>query len=64
MSHFAMNAFRDGPPELQQLIEDHSEVVNAPHIGHWGNYAFASMQCNVAGAQSVESGDYEQLSAG
>lgn len=56
MSHFAMNAFRYGPVRLQQLVEDHSEAVNVPHIGHWGNYAFPSMQCNIAGAQQEGNG--------
>ncbi|KAJ6623732.1 hypothetical protein B0H10DRAFT_1943799 [Mycena sp. CBHHK59/15] len=48
---FAMGTMRQGPKHVQEKIKKHSELINKPNIGSTDNWAYATMQLNLAAAK-------------
>ncbi|KAJ6629426.1 hypothetical protein B0H10DRAFT_1939814 [Mycena sp. CBHHK59/15] len=48
---FAMGTMRQGPKHVQVKIKKHSELINKPIIGSTDNWAYATMQLNLAAAK-------------
>ncbi|KAF6764197.1 hypothetical protein DFP72DRAFT_799814 [Ephemerocybe angulata] len=48
----AMANFEVIPQSLQDKIRERSEILGLPHIGHSGNYAYHTIQCNISAAKN------------
>ncbi|KAJ6546119.1 hypothetical protein B0H10DRAFT_1969779 [Mycena sp. CBHHK59/15] len=48
---FAMGTMCQGPKHVQEKIKKHSELINKPNIGSTDNWAYATMQLNLAAAK-------------
>jgi len=51
----AMTALRQGPPDLLQNLENHTELIDLPRIGTDDNFAYPNMQLNISPAASLGS---------
>ena len=49
-----MTALKIGTPkDYMQLLEDHADMVNLPHVGVHENVAFPAVQANIAPAVAL-----------
>ncbi|KAI0709813.1 hypothetical protein C8Q76DRAFT_798600 [Earliella scabrosa] len=50
----AISSLETAPAEISMALRRQAEVINLPHIGYEGNYAFPTMQANFAATQSPD----------
>ncbi|KAH6886516.1 hypothetical protein BKA70DRAFT_1444399 [Coprinopsis sp. MPI-PUGE-AT-0042] len=55
-SRMAMTNLECATPSIQDTIRERSEMLGLPHIGSDGNYAYPTIQCNIAAAATSNSG--------
>lgn len=54
-SPIAIASLESGPKNLCDALRLQAEVTNLPRVGHEGNYAFPTMQLNIASTKSSDS---------
>lgn len=47
-----------GPAEVQRQLRNHANLLNLPPVGHESNYAYGTMQLNLAPAQRCTAGEF------
>ncbi|KAJ3515080.1 hypothetical protein NMY22_g14544 [Coprinellus aureogranulatus] len=51
----AIRSIEQGPSKIIETLKDQTDLASVPHIGCDENWAFPSMQCNIAAAKRAES---------
>ncbi|KAH6891701.1 hypothetical protein BKA70DRAFT_1233919 [Coprinopsis sp. MPI-PUGE-AT-0042] len=54
-SRLAMANMRCATPSIQEIIQERSNTLGLPRIGHDDNYAYPTIQCNIASASRSRS---------
>ncbi|KAH6911645.1 hypothetical protein BKA70DRAFT_1423406 [Coprinopsis sp. MPI-PUGE-AT-0042] len=54
-SRLAMANMKCATPSIQEIIRERSTALGLPHIGHDNNYAYPTIQCNIASASKSRS---------
>ncbi|KAH6874669.1 hypothetical protein BKA70DRAFT_1449335 [Coprinopsis sp. MPI-PUGE-AT-0042] len=52
-SRLAMSNMRCATPSIQKSIRERSDALGLPHIGNDENYAYPTIQCNIASASKT-----------
>jgi len=51
----ASSSLNQIPQKEWDFVQEHSELLNLPRIGHFKNFAWSTLQVNFAGAQPMNS---------
>lgn len=54
MAPIAIASLETGPKEIADVLRLQAEVTNLPRVGYEGNYAFPTMQLNIAATKPAD----------
>lgn len=54
MAPVAVASLETGPKAISDALRLQAEVTNLPRVGYGGNYAFPTMQLNIAATKSAD----------